>query len=393
MKNNEMRTLLHFFIAIFLIFVLELLLRPTVQTRLLPQLWQAYGMAIPENWHIGRVQMLLIEGGSILILILWSFSMMTPEPFRGIWNQWGMGMEQLIQAAVPHFSGNLWRNSLMPTKALQLFGISMLLIFLQLLPYLIAGLYFTRYVMVEGRRIREEDERRRQELDREKNLMLSDIAHDIRNPITTISGYAQALDEGMVKDPAMQLKYLNTIRKKADRVENLISLLFDYAKLNSGGFALKKENLDICEFLRQNAALLYPDVEEAQMELIPEIPNEVMLRSFDRVQFSRVITNLLTNALRYNPKGTKILLRFESDSRFWGEDCLIIADTGEAIDKQMEQRLFEPFSRGDSSRPTDGGSGLGLSIVKRIVDLHGGRIVYRTDIEGYTKGFEITVFR
>ncbi len=389
LRKNEFRTLLHFFIALVMIFLLEMMLSPLIEGVLFPDLWKLYGVVTPENLELKYQQKIMLEGSGIFLMLLWFSSVIIPAPFREWAMNLGQGLEQMITLVIPQIKIDLWSSQVQVKDALQLFGLSLLLLLLQLLPYVIAGLYFMLYVVRNGKRIREEDRKRQEKLDRERNLMLSDIAHDIRNPMTTISGYAQALDEGIVRDPVKQAEYFHTIRKKSDRVEELLSLLFDYAKLNSTGYSLNKEQLDLCEFLRQIAAQLYLDVEDADMELIPEIPNTKHLAYIDRTQFTRVITNLVTNSIRYNPKGTKILIRLTIDPNDWEDDRIIICDTGNEISRATEERLFEPFSRGDTSRPTDGGSGLGLSIVKSIVELHGAKIVYRRDIVGYTKGFEI----
>ncbi len=288
---------------------------------------------------------------------------------------------------------NLRQPTGLPIEILKLFGLTVTIIVLHLLSYLTAGMYFVRYIIKEKQRIKNIIQKEQESQDRERSLMLSDIAHDIRNPITVISGCAQALDDGMVTDPEKQSEYLHIIRTKSKRVEDLISILFEYAKLNSTGFRLQKSTADASEFLRRTAAQLYPDVEQAGMELIPEIPNQVELRTFDSIQFSRVIINLVNNAIKYNSQGCKILIRYTVDPEAWEDDVLLIADSGDVIDAETVGRLFEPFSRGDQSRPTDGGSGLGLSIVKSIVELHGGTIEYQEHVEGYTKGFLIRIPR
>ncbi len=384
---------MHFFFSIVLIVLIELAIRPLIDGLLLPLLWQSYGLPSLGVGHFRHLQMVALELGSMLLILIWSISWLIPPPFRSLAITLGQEIEVSLERVISGLHIDLWSDRLPTESALRVFGLSALLLILQLLPYLAAGIYFVFYVIRESRRIRREDEEKQKQVDQERNRMLSNIAHDIRNPITTILGYAQALDDGMVRDAQKEADYHRAIRRKAERVDRLIDILFEYAKLNSSGFSLKKEPLDVCECLRQNAALLYSDAEEAGMELIPEIPNEAAVRSIDRLQFSRIITNLVTNSIRYNPKGTKILIRYIVDPDGWRDDRLVIADSGDAIDPEMAGRLFEPFSRGDASRPTDGGSGLGLSIVKSIVELHGGRISYCAEVEGYTKGFLIELPR
>ena len=212
--------------------------------------------------------------------------------------------------------------------------------------------------------------------------MLSDIAHDLRTPMTTVSGYANALADGMVRDPQQQAAYLDAIQRKSHRMNDLINLLFEYVKLDSEGFSLDRKPHDLCEIARENAALIYSDVEDAGMTLDVEIPDEPIMVSVDEVQISRVITNLLTNAMRHNDKGTRIMLCL---FRQEGVIHLMVADSGSVIPKDLEEHLFEPFARGDASRKSSGGSGLGLSIAKKVVEMHGWRmkLVQQPQIQHY----------
>ena len=170
-----------------------------------------------------------------------------------------------------------------------------------------------------------------------------------------------------------------------------MQLLFEYAKLNSTGFSLDKKQIDLCELLRENAAEMYADAEEKGLEILAEIPEEAIPVMADPVQLSRAVGNLLTNAIRYNEAGTKILVGLSAPARETGDICLVIADTGAAIPAEMAEKIFEPFYRGDKARTTDGGSGLGLSIAGTIVRMHGWELSLQTDLEGYTKAFVIRI--
>jgi signal transduction histidine kinase len=221
----------------------------------------------------------------------------------------------------------------------------------------------------------------------EKQKLLADISHDLKTPITTISGYATALLEGVIEDPAQEKQFLEAIRAKSLRMDELIMLLFEYVKLDSEGFTLNKEEVDIAELLRENVALLYTDFETNKMEIDMDIPDEGVMYSVDQVQFSRVIVNILNNAIRYNPPGTLISVKL-----FVEEGLRIkIADTGNVIEGDIASRIFEPFVTGDKSRNTRGGSGLGLSIAKKVVVMHGGDLILSIKEEKYTKAFVISL--
>ena len=167
------------------------------------------------------------------------------------------------------------------------------------------------------------------------------------------------------------------------RIDALISLLFEYVKLGSEGYELHREQGDLAELLREMTALLYTDFEERQMTLVLEVPEEEVFLEMDRVQMGRAITNLLTNAVRYGKKGGRVLVRLS-------EYEITVADEGEPVDPAFAEHIFEPFTRADKTRSSQGGSGLGLGIAYKIVEMHGGRLILnQTFGEGYTKAFQI----
>ncbi|MBO4863181.1 MAG: HAMP domain-containing histidine kinase [Eubacterium sp.] len=240
-----------------------------------------------------------------------------------------------------------------------------------LIPYIIGALYFAKAVIREVRRLEEADKKKQKEFEKGRNLMLSDIAHDLRTPITTVAGYAKALEDGMVAEDKKE-EYLSAIQRKSSRMNDLITLLFDYVRLDSEGFKLTKEKVDICELCRETAAFMYQDIEDAEMTLEVDIPEKRVEINADKIQISRVITNLLTNAIRHNKPGTSIgfFLTIDDDETI----RIMVADNGDKIDEDYAKTIFEPFVVGDESRSTKGGTGLGLSIAKKILEMHGYRI-------------------
>ena len=253
-------------------------------------------------------------------------------------------------------------------------------------------------VFTKSSEIRNMEQTKEQELLVEtarKDDLVTYLAHDLKTPMTTVSGYAQALSDGLVKDSEKQ-EYLDAIKTKTERMNEMINMLFDYTKLNSEGFTVSTEKLDLAEFLREIAASAYTDIEEAGDELDVDIPGETLEADIDRVQMTRVINNLLTNAVRHNAAGTRINVTLRQD----GEDLIIfIADSGDMIPEKLAEGLFQPFVMGDESRQTKGGTGLGLSIAKKIVELHGATIklsqkpeVARCHLgEEYNKAFVIHI--
>lgn len=272
-------------------------------------------------------------------------------------------------------------------QAVFLFLFLLVAVIIMLFPYVIAAITYAKLVVEEVRAIEARRDAQKQEFDRKRNLMLSDIAHDLRTPITTIYGYSKAIMDGMVTEGKQQ-EYLMAIYNKSARMSDLTNLLFEYVKLDSEGFALEKEELDLSELLRENAALFFSDIEEAGMELSVDIPEKKERIVADRMQLSRCVTNLLVNAMRHNPPGTKIELALRKQAGIW---LVIVADTGEEIPEKIKDHLFDPFSKGDNSRKSGKGSGLGLSIVDKVVQMHDWQLKLEQPYGKYQKAFVITI--
>ena len=189
------------------------------------------------------------------------------------------------------------------------------------------------------------------------------------------------------------------------RMDELINLLLEYVQLDSSGFELHKEKADLGEMLRENIALMYSDFEENDIKLEIDIPEQEFPYEMDKVQMGRAVVNILTNAVKYNGKGTKLSISLCSDTNPGSsandtdttKDKIYqirIADNGASIDETLAEHIFEPFSRGDRARNSSGGSGLGLSISSKIVQMHGGKLQLDRNCEdGYVKAFLISLKR
>lgn len=257
---------------------------------------------------------------------------------------------------------------------------------LVVLPFVVGAVIFSGQVARKLGDLEQSRVAERQQNERKRYLMISDIAHDLKTPMTTVSGYARALSEGMVgKD--QEKEYLDAITAKTERMNDIVQMLFDYVRLDSEGFDLVKSSVDICEFVREVVSSLYQDIEDKGDELDVDIPDGPVKIDIDKLQFSRVLNNLLTNAVKHNEAGTKIgvSVRVEPD-----EVRIYIADSGDKIADELAADVFDPFVMGDASRGTGGGSGLGLAVTKKIVEMHGFKVklVQAPDIARYELGSE-----
>lgn len=258
------------------------------------------------------------------------------------------------------------------------------IIVISLLPLAEGAVFFSGQVTRKLKVYEKEREAERDEEQKKRYLMISDIAHDLKTPMTTVTGYAKALSDGMVKDEDKK-EYLSAIEDKTLRMNDIIQMLFDYVRLDSDGFNLVKDKTDLCELVRECVASAYMDIEEAGDEVEINIPDEAITIEADKVQIKRVINNLLSNAVKHNPEGTtiSITVREEPD-----EVRVFIADSGAAVPGALAKRLFEPFVMGDESRSSGGGSGLGLSVASKIMQLHGYKLklVQRPEMQRYGLG-------
>lgn len=218
---------------------------------------------------------------------------------------------------------------------------------------------------------------------RQRSLLFANIAHDLKNPMASILGYARALEAGNAV-PGERENVCRTISQKALQVDDMVQKLFRYARLESEGYALSLREADVCAIVRECTALRYDDIEARRVQLEAEIPEEAILHPVDAAELTRVIDNLITNALRHNEAGIRLLV---SVSRQKNGVRIAVADSGQPIPQSIRESIFEPFQCSDASRQTKDGSGLGLAIARRIMQLHGGGLRVVDGFEGYTKAF------
>ncbi len=212
-------------------------------------------------------------------------------------------------------------------------------------------------------------------LEESKRRMLVGISHDLKTPITTIQGYAKALQLGLAEDEEKRQRYLCFIMNKADRVTDLIDDVFELSKLQSPDYPMSVEKADFAEFIREIITLYYDQFEEKQLSLHLDIPERLMLPFHAKLMY-RAVSNLISNALKYTPAGGEIILQLlETEAHIE----FVVANDGPGIPDDQKTLIFEPFFRGDQARNSDGGSGLGLSVAKHAVMKHGGELRLDTD--------------
>lgn len=218
----------------------------------------------------------------------------------------------------------------------------------------------------------EQSKKEKEEMERKKSQLLLELSHDIKTPLSTIKGYANALESNLVPEEA-KLAYYQTIDKKAERVCRLAENMFLLLKMENVDYHLQLNQVDICELTRQICAEFYGDITNAGFSMEIDIPETPYYVWADDKALGRVIGNLLSNAGKYNHTGKQLginLLELENqvELRVW--------DDGELISKDIRDAVFEAFVRGDKARKTDGGTGLGLAISRAIMEKHCGTLTY-----------------
>jgi len=209
-------------------------------------------------------------------------------------------------------------------------------------------------------------------------LLISEISHDLKTPLASVQGYSEML---LSKDIAEDKKqeYLQRIYDSSVRSNNILQSLFMYSKLGSAGFKPSFERTDICEYTRQLIAEYIPKFEETGFKYELSVPENEIFADIDKVLFRRAYDNLIENAMKYNQAGTIIMLGVEHRSKTVE---ITVADNGTGIPAEHIDKIFQPFFRADKSTVNSDGSGLGLTIVQKIITLHGGEIKYTGDDTG-----------
>ena len=263
-------------------------------------------------------------------------------------------------------------------------GLAAAMLLLLAVPIVVGALVFASMVVRKVRDLQEVRERELAQIEQQRSQFVTDIAHDLRTPLMAISGMSHALADGLVRDERQRDEYLQSICDKSDKMGTLVNSVFEYTKLGSGSFELHFEEVDLSQLLLREAATAYTDAEDAGMMLTTCIPEERCPVMADSTQLARVIANLITNAIRHNGPDTEVsvLLVRQAATAF-----VMVADTGWPITGNADD-LFQPFAQGDAARSNArGGSGLGLSICKRVADMHGFDLSIAQPYGRFTKAF------
>ena len=201
--------------------------------------------------------------------------------------------------------------------------------------------------------------------------MIAYLAHDIKTPLASVIGYLCLLDETYDLPEELRQKYTHMTLEKAYRLEKLINEFFDIAKLNQTYLSLQKEDISLYYMLEQMKEEFYPIMKQKNQNIQINVPSD-MLIYVDAQKMARVFNNILKNAFYYGDKDSTVIIQASQD-QFYTHISFI--NDGPQIPVEKLNKIFEQFYRLDESRSSaTGGSGLGLSIAKLIVEKHHGSI-------------------
>ncbi|TEB04864.1 Alkaline phosphatase synthesis sensor protein PhoR [Pelotomaculum schinkii] len=214
--------------------------------------------------------------------------------------------------------------------------------------------------------------------DETNRQLMTSLSHDVRTPLTTLIGYLEAAHRGVVTGKERE-DYLEIARRKAHDLKDYIDVLFDWFKLNSSEFTLSIERVELAELTRNILKDWIPIFEENHLDYEIEIPEKPLYAKVDLDGYARIVNNLVQNVIAHS-KATQIRIEVTQNEK---EIEIRIADNGIGIEKADLPHIFERLYKCDKGR-SDKGSGLGLSIVRQMVEKMDGRITVQSEPNQYT---------
>lgn len=265
-----------------------------------------------------------------------------------------------LSSVMPHRSLALWRTR--PPAAVEGVGAPLaagVLVVLFLVSVSAAGALI---LVLDARRERRESEK--------KTSFVSNVSHELKTPLTSIRLCAEMLSEGRAKDDAAKERYLGVITKESERLTRLVDNVLDFGRLEQNRRKYDLADVDLRDVVRDAAESQRSRVEAAGMELAVEVASEPAVRRVDRDAVSQIVVNLVDNAVKYAADGKRL------DVKVGSNGAVTVVDRGPGVPRRDRERVFERFYRCDDSLAAkSSGSGLGLSIARRLAEGMGGSLV------------------
>ena len=246
-----------------------------------------------------------------------------------------------------------------------------------------ARLYRSLHVEIVERRVAEAE---LQEANQRKDEFLAMLSHELRNPLAPIRNALEVIRRIAPPDPKFTWAG-EVMDRQVRHLTRLVEELLDVARISQGKISLNKEPVELCALIAQSIETAQPFIDVRGHALLVRLPQQPVWLQGDFARLSQVIANLLHNAAKYSEEGGRIELELRVDN---GEALISVRDNGIGIDADLLPRIFDLFAQGSRSLDrSQGGLGVGLTLARRLVDLHGGRIEAAS--EGLKKGAQFTV--
>ncbi|MFD4816858.1 two-component system histidine kinase PnpS [Peribacillus butanolivorans] len=209
-------------------------------------------------------------------------------------------------------------------------------------------------------------------LEQMRKDFVANVSHELRTPITSIKGFSETLLDGALKDEKTLKHFLSIILKESDRLQELIQELLNLSKMEQQEFVLKTGDVDITNVLGEIQEMLIGKLKEKEVSLEIKASSEPVFIEGESDRIKQVFINLITNALTYTPNGGWVTVNVTENEQTVD---IVVQDSGIGIEEKELPRIFERFYRIDKARSRDsGGTGIGLAIVKHIIEVHKGKI-------------------
>lgn len=233
------------------------------------------------------------------------------------------------------------------------------------------------------------------ELDQLKDDFVSSVSHELRSPLSAISGYVELLQSKPLDQiaPERREKALGIIQESTVRLTHFINDILDLAKLKSGHIELRRKSVNLRKMADDLVGLFHPLLEKKGIQCVVDIPSQMPPLSADEEKVRQVLTNLLSNALKFTPSGGKITIKARNQTEFVE---VAVQDTGAGIPEEAREAVFERFKQLKNAKDIGAGqkgTGLGLAIAKGNVEAHGGNIWLESEVgKGTTFYFTLPLY-
>lgn len=214
-----------------------------------------------------------------------------------------------------------------------------------------------------------------------KDELITNVAHDLRTPLTSVIGYLDLLQKPEKLTVETRQKYINIAYDKAARMEGLVTDLFDFTRYEKNKIAITKNRLELKQFMEQIIDEFYPSLKSNQLECYTIFTPEKVYIDGDGELLARAFGNLMGNAIKYGASGKQIRVEVNAFPSL-KKARVAITNYGEIISQKDLEKIFDKFYRGDTARSTEGGTGLGLAIAKNIFEMHNGTVCARSNEHG-----------